>query len=290
MKDFVEKPIYSRLHFMGATSVAEDGLWQIVGIPYDGTCSYRPGSRFAANSIREASWGLEMYSPQQNACLEDISYYDKGDLELPFGNCPRALSLISAAVRETLSSQKKWLGIGGEHLITFPTVETYLEYFPELAVIQIDAHADLRSDYLEEPLSHASVMYHISKMVTPNNIAQIGIRSGTKEEWRWMTKHQTLLTEKGALREKLNFWGELPIFLTIDLDVFCPGLFPGTGTPEPGGFCWREFMEWLLILRNANVVGVDVVELAPHYDTSGVSSILAAKVIREVLLLSRHSL
>ncbi|BBM88091.1 agmatinase [Candidatus Uabimicrobium amorphum] len=285
MNEHHEKPQFSRLHFMGSQASEQQAQWYIVGIPYDGTCSYRPGSRFAANAIREASWGLEMYSPQQNASLENVSYYDKGDIELPFGNCARTLTLIHSATQQTLQQQKKWLGIGGEHLVTLPTVQAYAKHFPQLAVVQIDAHADLRSEYIQEPLSHACVMHHISKIVSPQNITQIGIRSGTAEEWQWMHKHNSLFTCKDTLQQRLDLWKDIPIFLTIDLDVFSPGIFPGTGTPEPGGFTWNEFMEWLLQLRNLNIVGVDVVELAPHYDTSGISNILAAKVIREVLLM-----
>lgn len=286
MNEYNEKPQFSRLHFMGSQPSEQQALWHIVGIPYDGTCSYRPGSRFAANAIREASWGLEMYSPQQDASLENVSYYDLGDLELPFGNCKRTLALIHQAVEQTLQQQKKWLGIGGEHLVTLPTVQAYARHFPQLAVVQIDAHADLRSEYMQEPLSHACVMQHISQIVSPQNIAQIGIRSGTTEEWQWMRENNSLFTCKDKLQQRLLSWKDTPVFLTIDLDVFSPGIFPGTGTPEPGGFSWNEFMEWLLLMRNLNIVGVDVVELAPHYDTSGISNILAAKVIREVLLVA----
>lgn len=257
----------------------------MVGLPYDGTCSYRPGARFAPELIRIASYGLESYSPFQDRDLDDIKFYDAGEIEFQLGNREDSLQKIETAAEQTLFHNKKWLGIGGEHLVTYPAIKAYKKAYPELSVIHFDAHADVREDYLEEKLSHACVMKRISDIISPENLIQTGIRSGTKEEFDWMNKNNTLVKSQDELKKKLDIIAQKPVFLSIDLDVLDPSIMSGTGTPEPGGMQYNEFIKWLMLLKNINIVGADVVELSPHYDTSGVSTVTAAKVIREVLLL-----
>jgi agmatinase len=116
---------------------------------------------------------------------------------------------------------------------------------------------------------------------------QIGIRSGPQEEFDWMRQHKTLVESMEQLAEAKQRIAGRPVFLTIDLDVLDPSILPGTGTPEPGGLSFKEFLCYLMAFQNCPLVGADVVELAPHYDASGVSAVVAAKVIREVLLLSQ---
>ena len=152
--------------------------------------------------------------------------------------------------------------------------------------MHFDAHADLRQDYLGEPLSHACVMRRcLEKMNGPQCLLQIGIRSGPKEEWEWMRSHHTIMDSPKTLQKRLADLGKnRPVYVSIDLDVFDPGLFCGTGTPEPGGMPFTEFYSWLEIIAQFNVVSADVMELSPVYDASGVSSLVAAKVVRECLL------
>lgn len=257
----------------------------MVGLPYDGTCSYRPGTRFAPELIRIASYGLESYSPVQDRDLDEVKFYDAGEIEFQLGNREDALHKIETAAEETLSFNKKWLGIGGEHLVTFPAIKAYSKRYPELFVIHFDAHADVREDYIEEKLSHACVMRRVSETITPKNLIQIGIRSGTQDEFEWMKENNTLVKTQENLKERLKVLNNSPVFLSIDLDVLDPSLMSGTGTPEPGGMTYNELMSWLLLLKDLNIVGADVLELSPPYDNSGVSTVTAAKVIREVLLL-----
>ncbi|HBG49253.1 MAG TPA: agmatinase [Cyanobacteria bacterium UBA9971] len=257
----------------------------MVGLPYDGTCSYRPGARFGPELIRIASYGLESYSPIQERDLDDVKFYDAGEIEFQLGNREDSLQKIETAAEETLLHNKKWLGVGGEHLVTFPAIKAYSKKYPELYVIHFDAHADVREDYIEEKLSHACVMRRISEIITPDNLIQIGIRSGTQEEFEWMKENNTIAKTQEEFKERLKFPENKPVFLSVDLDVLDPSLMSGTGTPEPGGMTYNELMSWLMLLKNLNIVGADVVELSPHYDQSGVSTVTAAKVIREVLLL-----
>jgi len=271
-------------HWMGACEDFAACDWVLVGLPYDGTCSFRPGSRFAPEQIRLASYGLETYSPPIDRDLDDICFYDAGELELLFGNRDKVLNLIGNAVEETLSVGKRWLGIGGEHLVTFPVVQTYLKRYPDLAIVHFDAHGDLRTHYLGETLSHATVMRLIMNNIPPERLVQIGIRSGPKAEFDWMRQQDTLMTSVADIPKALKRLADRPVFVTIDLDALDPSIFSGTGTPEPGGLTYRELETWIHALGQVNVVGADVVELAPMLDSTGVSTVVAAKIIREVML------
>ena len=260
--------------------------WVLVGMPYDGTTSFRPGTRFGPEAIRQASGGLETYSPKLDKDLQDLAFFDAGDLDLPIGNREACLDMIRQAATEVLSKGKRWMGLGGEHLATVPTIQAYVEKYPNLAVVQFDAHADLRHDYLGETLSHACAMRRVLEHLKgPQYLSQIGIRSGPKSEWQWIREQGSVVETPLALSERLGkLPADTPIFVTIDLDVFDPSLFPGTGTPEPGGLTFQDFYQWLAVLQKHPIIGVDVMELSPHYDASGVSSLVAAKTVRECLL------
>ncbi len=272
-------------NWTNSTENFNEADWVMVGLPYDGTCSYRPGTRFGPEMIRIASYGLESYSPIQDRDLDEVKFYDAGEIDFQLGNREDCLQKIETAAEETLSYNKKWLGVGGEHLVTFPALKAYSKKYPELYVIHFDAHADVRENYLDEKLSHACVMRRISEVLTPDKLIQIGIRSGTQEEFNWMKENNTLVKNQEDLKIRLKPLQDKPVFLSIDLDVLDPSIMSGTGTPEPGGMTYNELMSWLMLLKNTNIVGADVVELSPHYDVSGVSTVTAAKIIREVLLL-----
>lgn len=253
----------------------------MLGLPFDGTVSYRPGSRFAPEQIRLASWGLEEYSPNFDKHLEDVNFHDAGDLEFPLGNTYKSLEVIEQNVEDIYKDGKKVFGIGGEHLVTLPEIKAVSKFYKDLAIVHFDAHTDLREEYLGEEMSHSAVIRHASKIVAPENIKQIGIRSGMKEEFEFMKKHGTLVHKF----EELDVLKSKKIFVTVDLDVLDPSVMPGTGTPESGGMEFKELIDWFKYLKNFDIIGADVVELAPDYDASGVSTAVAAKVIRELLMI-----
>lgn len=271
--------------WMGSEPRVDTADWVLVGLPYDGTTSYRPGTRFGPAAVREASWGIETYSPAwQRELGVDVRYYDAGELELPPGSRSETLQRIGQAAEEVLSAGKGWIGIGGEHLVTLPVIQHYIQRYPDLAILHFDAHADLRDDYLGEPLSHATVLRRCVELIDPSRFVQVGIRSGTREEFDWMQRHQTLMAPNDYDTALQRLAGR-PVFVTLDLDCLDPSILPGTGTPEPGGLSYAQLQQWLLAMRELNVVGADVVELSPHYDASGVSTVVAAKVLRDVLML-----
>ena len=253
----------------------------MIGLPFDGTVSYRSGSRFAPEQIRLASWGLEEYSPYFDKELADVNFHDVGDLEFPLGNTYKTLEQIEVNVEDIYKDGKKCFGIGGEHLVTFPEIKAVSKFYDNLAVIHFDAHTDLRDEYLGEEMSHSAVMKHVSKIVGADGIKQIGIRSGMKEEWAFMKVNNTVSQEYSDL----DVLKDRPVFVTVDLDVLDTSVMPGTGTPEAGGFSFNELIEWFKYIKDFNIVGADVVELSPDYDASGVSTAVATKVIRELLMI-----
>ena len=253
----------------------------MLGLPFDGTVSYRSGSRFAPEQIRLASWGLEEYSPIFDKELEQVNFHDAGDLEFPLGNTYKSLEQIKENVEDIYKDGKRVFGIGGEHLVTLPEVQAISKFYKDFVIVHFDAHTDLREEYLGEEMSHSAVIRHCSKIVGAENIKQIGIRSGMKEEWEFMAKNNTLCKEYKDLE---SIKGK-KIFITVDLDCLDTSIMPGTGTPEAGGLTFNELVGWFKYLKDFEIIGADVVELAPDYDASGVSTAVATKVIRELLMI-----
>ncbi len=273
------------------TFMACDAPWAraqtvLFGAPFDSTTSFRPGTRFGPGSIRRESYGLETYSPYQDRDLLDIAVLDAGDLELPLGDTPAVLDAIEARAREILTAGKRPFLLGGEHLVTLGAMCAAVERYPELAIVHFDAHADLREDYLGVRLSHACVLRRCWELVGDGRIFQFGIRSGDWEEWRWGAEHvSTHRFDFDTLEETLDGLSGRPVYFTLDLDVLDPSVFPGTGTPEPGGVSFDALRRAATVVcAHANVVACDVNELSPHYDPSGVSTAVACKIIREMLL------
>lgn len=272
--------------FLGFDGAYEDARVVLFGAPFDGTTSFRPGTRFAPNVIRNDSYGLETYSPYLGLDMADYDLFDGGDLDFPFGNPQAVLSMIEEKTATILRDHKIPLMIGGEHLVTLGSIRPLAKKYPDLHVIHLDAHTDLRQDYMGQVLSHATVLRRCHDLLGDGRIHQFGIRSGTKEEFDWAKDHVELTTfTLTGIEPAIAKLRDLPVYITIDLDVLDPSTFPGTGTIEPGGVSFKELMTALGHLSTLNhVVGMDVVELSPHYDQSGLSTAVACKVIRELVL------
>ena len=258
----------------------------LFGAPFDSTTSYRPGTRFGSSAIRRESYGIESYSPYQDRDLLDGDVVDVGDLELCFGDSRAALDTITEQTRLILASHKRPFMLGGEHLVTLGAFRAVAEKFPDVHVIHFDAHADLRENYLGVSLSHACVLRRCWELVGNGRIFQFGIRSGDREEFQWGRTHvKTNRFDFATLEEVIDQLQDKPVYFTLDLDVLDPSVFPGTGTPEPGGVSFEQLRQAAtLVCSKLRVVGCDVNELSPHYDPSGVSTIVACKIVREMLL------
>jgi len=263
----------------------------LFGAPFDGTASYKPGARFAGACVRGASGSIETYSPYLDMDLldPDVAVYDAGDLELPFGAAGRAIDIIRNHVSAILEASKIPFMVGGEHLVTLGAVQAAAAKYPELSIIQFDAHADLRDSYIGEKLSHAAVMRRCHDITGDGRIYQFGVRSGEREEFDFAKTHTRLQRFNfDGLAETLTSPGldKKPVYLTIDLDVLDPSEMPGTGTPEAGGVRFMELLEAAnAVISSARVVGLDVTELCPPADPGGISVSLTCKLIRELLLL-----
>ena len=275
--------------FMGAKRSIEKCSIGIFGVEYDRTTSYRPGARFGPSSIRNVSECLESYCPSIDKDLEEIEYCDLGKLMLDSYESLPVINKVYKATRYLLDKNIKPIILGGEHSITTGVVKSLTEKYPDLILVQLDAHADLRESYLGNKNNHACTMRRCLELLPSKNIIQVGIRSGTKNEFDEMKINNQLLQfnigdNYHELHKKLKPYLSSPIYITIDLDWFDPSLLPGTGTPEPGGFFWNDFQTIIDGLGEMNIVGGDIVELAPELDPSGVSSVVAAKVARSLIM------
>lgn len=271
--------------FIGCDASYEESRLVLFGAPFDSTTSYRPGARFGSSAMRNESFSIETYSPYLDRDLTDYAIMDSGDLELPFGSAERALKAIEAFGGKLLDDGKHPLMLGGEHLVTLGLFRAAAARYPNLHLLHFDAHLDLRTDYLGETLSHASVIRRCWELVGDHRIFQFGIRSGDRPEFIWGRDH--VHTQKfnfdglEAVVEKLK---GLPVYLTIDLDVLDPSIMSGTGTPEAGGVTFEAMQKALSMMSSLNIVASDLAELAPQYDPSGASTSLACKLLREMML------
>ena len=276
--------------FMSMDKNYEESNLIVFCVGFDGTTSNRPGARFASSSMRKEFYGLETYSPFLDLDLEDYNICDYGDLEISVGSTEQVLKEIYQETYKIVRDSKVPFMIGGEHLVTLPAFKAVHEKYNDIYVIHFDAHTDLREEYNNSKNSHATVIKRIWDIVGDNKIFQFGIRSGTKEEFKFATEEKHTYMEIGGIdtfENIVNMLNGKNIYLTIDLDVLDAAVFPGTGTPEPGGVNYREFQEIFKIIKNSNIniVGCDIVELSPDYDTTGVSTVIACKILRELCLI-----
>ena len=263
----------------------------IYGAPFDGTTSFRPGTRFAASVLRPESQAIETYSPYQKRDIEDLKICDAGDVIPPIGNPTEMLDLLEKQTDDILEAGKMPIMVGGEHLLTQGVIRSFARRFPDLHIFHFDAHTDLREIFFGQELSHANVIRKCWHMLGDGRIHSFGIRSGQSDEFQFGEEHLDFHTfDLNGLEESvqsvLDLDPKTPVYVTIDLDVLDPSVMPGTGTPEPGGISFKELLDGLIKLSPLNIVGFDVVELSPPYDSSGISNAAAWKVIREMFLVA----
>ncbi|PLT35904.1 agmatinase [Bacillus sp. V5-8f] len=280
---------YSGNVFIKSHPDFEEAEAVIYGMPMDWTVSYRPGSRFGPARIREVSIGLEEYSPYLDRELEEVKYFDAGDIPLPFGNPQKSLDIIEDFVDRVLDAGKFPLGMGGEHLVSWPVMKAVYKKYPNLAIIHMDAHTDLREDYEGEPLSHSTPIRKIAEHIGPENVYSFGIRSGMREEFQWAKENGMHISKFEVLEPLKQILPKLagrPVYVTIDIDVLDPAHAPGTGTVDAGGITSRELLASIheIAKSDIKVVGCDLVEVAPIYDTSEQTANTASKLIREMIL------
>lgn len=272
--------------FMAASENLDTAKGVILGVPLDDTASFRPGSRFGPAAVRQVSRALEEYSLYLDRSLQTLSFADGGDLVLAPGCTQGSRESIASATSALVGAGKIPFLLGGEHTITLAAVEGCLECLDSLTVLYLDAHADLRPSYLELPLSHASVAYHLQRLPGVT-VFEVGIRSADGDELAHLNSdHFFPFTLYEPLKQLIPLLKGKPLYITLDLDVVDPAFAPGVGAPEPGGITSGELLRIFPLLEplREQVVAFDLVEICPPYDHASVTALLGAKVLREALL------
>ncbi len=268
-------------------SVIYENAVHLLGFCFDGTASYRKGARLGPDAIREASDNLEDYSPYFDMDLADLNLVDLGNLPIDYDDWHRGNDHFANTVGQLdLSNAKsKIILLGGEHSVSYSPIKWNLNSYPDLLLVHLDAHADLRDGYLGNKFSHASVIRRsLDHFGSGHSLIQYGIRSGTRDEFSFMRENNTIIDSLENLLSRLEKESkDRPVYLTLDLDFFDPAYCPGTGTPETGGENFHSIIRIFKQLSSMNFIGADVVELAPSIDQTGASSCFAAKVVRECI-------
>ncbi|MEW5761114.1 MAG: agmatinase, partial [Candidatus Thermoplasmatota archaeon] len=271
--------------FSDATSDFQNSKFVILGIPFDGTSAYRPGARFAPNSIREASYNFESYLFEHDVNLQNIPIHDYGNLE-EFGDVKQMVNSVEKKFEDF--GEKMPIVMGGEHSITYPIIKSIAKKI-DIEVVFMDAHLDFRNEYLGLKESHACTVRRVSEVVGLDNIVLIGIRSMSNDEkndaiafgLKYITADEV---KKNGMEEILNRvlkQNKKKLYLSLDIDCIDPSYAPGTGTPEPFGITPDDVKKAINLLGK-KLVGFDIVEICPPYD-NGNTSILGARLIREVI-------
>lgn len=258
----------------------------VIGLPLDETATYRSGSDEGPAAIRRASESIETYSPFLDRDLSDLPFSDVGDVSLSGATVEESLETIYQKTRTVLCTGALPLSLGGEHTVSLPIVHALNEINHQFIVIHLDAHTDFRMEYEGSATNHATVMRRVFEVLGPDRLIQLGIRSGTRDEFAFLRDHFTLMPwNQFGPRLLLERVRDAPVYLSLDLDVLDPACFPGTGNPEAGGWFYDDLERFLAVLDQMRVLGADVVELNPGLDRSDASSIMAAKIVRELLLI-----
>lgn len=258
----------------------------IAGFPYDCTATFRAGARFAPREIRAYSGQtLETFSFYFGIGLEEIKFFDAGDMEVMLGNPAPMVAQVMETASALIENTPKLIAIGGEHLITYPLFLALKKKHPNFTILHLDAHADLAEDFAGDVLNHGTVM-NLCLRDGLERLVQFGVRSGTKEEFLKRQKDPRIVAAESIAQIRDALSEEEKVYLSLDVDFFDPGYLPGTGTPEAGGCSFNDYMAILKTLKEKEIelIGADIVELAPELDHSKSSTIFTGKVLREMLI------
>ncbi|MDP8240125.1 MAG: agmatinase [Candidatus Hatepunaea meridiana] len=273
--------------YMGALAAGERGEAALVGVPFYVTTSLSPGARFGPNAIRKGSHNLEKFGPFNDRDLRNMDYIDLGDLELEPDSVGSMTDKVYAVVGEILDKDMRPVILGGEHIVSVGAIKRMVQNYPDLVVLQLDAHFDLKCEYSDDAINHTSVIQQIVDLITSERLYRISVHAVSREE-----------SIKAGIKMPLGFNGSLndiervlesipkdkPVYVSLDMDVFDPSLVPSGSNPGPVGLTYREFVQLVRGLAYWKLVGFDIVELTPQYDQTGVSSVVAASVVRDLMM------
>lgn len=269
----------------------------IIGIPMDIGTSWRSGTRFGPKEIRAESAMIRPYHIQTGAApFDGLQVADLGDIPINTFSLAKSLKIIQETYTHHLQNDVVLIGLGGDHSLTLPTLRAMAEKHGELALVHVDAHADVNDEMFGERETHGTVFRRAYEegILTPNKVFQIGLRGTgyTAEDfseaagWGFNMHlapdlwHKSLTPLAAEIKDKI---GDQKVYLTYDIDSLDPAYAPGTGTPEIGGLTTPQAMELIRGLRGLNIVGADMVEVSPPYDTTGNTALTAANLVFEIL-------
>ncbi len=276
------------LNFSGYYTPFEKAEFVVLGVPYDGTSTYRAGARFGPQAIREASLNIETYSLRSGLDVEDLAICDIGNLHVA-DNLSKTLERLTLVTSAILKASKFPVILGGEHSITLGAVRALGK---ATAILDFDAHMDLRDEYMGSKLSHTTFMRRLAEEIGAEKIVQVGVRAICKEDLNFAKKsglkyipaheiRQSGPRQTAKILQKI-LRPYRKVYLTIDMDVLDPAFAPAVGNPEPDGISTTILLDILHEICDKRFLGFDLVEVAPHYDT-GATSVQAAKIIFELL-------
>jgi len=260
----------------------------VFGVPFDSTHSYKPGTRFGPDSIRDAFNNIEIFHPELQLDLESVNIQDIGNTKHTVV-AQEMLNMVEKITTELLQRNKQLIILGGEHLIT---LGTYPSFPKETGYLVFDAHYDLRNEYADNKLSHAAYLRRIIEKQGSDNVIHVGARAFVKEELAFVIEHNIkTISDKDIrdgngpklVKDAISSFGT--IYTSFDLDVLDPAFAPGVGNPEANGITSRELFDMIYSIDGTKVTGLDIVELNPTYD-NGATSSLAAKIMSTMIALN----
>jgi agmatinase len=274
--------------FSGFSKPIDEARYVVLGVPYDQTSTFRSGSRFAPRAIRDASLNIETYSMRTGVDIEKVPIHDAGDLHV-VDNLEETLGRLSRITKDILSSQKVPVCIGGEHTIALGVVRSLPK---SVGVVSFDAHGDLRDEYGGSRFSHATVLRRISEVVGTDGVFICGLRAICEEEMEFIQQHEIqkmspweiheIGLSKAAERVKAFTENFDHVYLTVDSDALDPAFAPGVANPEFNGLTPHELVSLVSTVAGDRLIGFDVVEVCPNYDT-GATAVAAARIMFEVI-------
>jgi agmatinase len=273
--------------FIACRAPYPDARIVLFGIPFEGSVNLRTGADHGPRDLRIASDSIETYSPALERDLEDLAIADLGDCELGSGTPREQLTRAREEIRAFWRPGVLPVMLGGDHTATLSVVEVLAPAIPDLRILQLDAHPDLREEFLGERYNYASAMARVMDVVAPERVYQVGMRSGAREEYRRKAPHvfpAHAVRPVEAVRGLVPELARHPLYVTIDVDVLDPSEAPGTGAPEPCGITASELVEIVRLLEPCRIVGTDLMEVAQAFDPSGRTGITASWILREAIL------
>jgi len=260
----------------------------VYGIPFDSTHSYKPGTRFGPDAIRDSFNNIEVFHPDLGVDLETVNIQDLGNTKHTVV-ATEMIDMVKKITTELISKNKLIIILGGEHLITYGT---YTSFPKETGYVVFDAHYDLRDEYADIKLSHAAYLRRVVEECGADNIVHVGARAFVQEELAFLQKYniktisdKEIRDGKGPslLKDAVSIFDKM--YTSLDLDVLDPAFAPGVGNPEAAGITSRELFDMVGSFDGKKIIGADVVELNPTYDNGSTAS-LAAKFISKIIAMN----